>query len=108
MDTPVATIGIRGTGVYLEAEADRSYVCTCYGLVDIAAKADPQQKLTVESKHHDQPLYVYGGGKSKLIEAAPVKNHTDMELAMLEALVGRSVPFAGMEEYYGAPKRDNY
>ena len=29
--TSTATIGIRGTAVYLEAEESRTYVCTCYG-----------------------------------------------------------------------------
>ena len=29
--TPTAVIGIRGTGIYLEAESEKTYVCTCYG-----------------------------------------------------------------------------
>ena len=31
--TPTATVGIRGTGLYMEAEPDLSYICTCYGEV---------------------------------------------------------------------------
>ncbi|MBU1777296.1 MAG: FecR family protein, partial [Gammaproteobacteria bacterium] len=34
IETPTATIGIRGTGVYLEAGPDKTYFCTCYGDVD--------------------------------------------------------------------------
>ena len=37
MSTVVATIGIRGTGVYLEADPEQTYVCTCYGVTDISA-----------------------------------------------------------------------
>lgn len=109
--TSQTTIGIRGTGVYLEAEANRTYMCTCYGVVDVSANADPSQTTTVTSRHHDQPLYIYGDNShrsDKLITTAPMKNHTDMELALLEALVGRTVPFAGMSDYYGAPTRNNY
>jgi hypothetical protein len=29
----------------------------------------------------------------RMIEAAPVVNHTDTELILLESLVGRTVPF---------------
>jgi len=116
VSTPQATIGIRGTGVYLEALADKSYICTCYGKVDIHANADTQQKTTVTSNHHDQPLWVYGDNSKTyqkqsgqgLIQAAPMQNHTDMELVMLEALVGRRVPFLIDDDYYGAPKRDQY
>ena len=48
---------------------------------------------TVRTKHHDQPRYVYARGAPRMIEKAPMINHTDAELVMLEALVGRKVPF---------------
>ena len=38
IDTPLATIGIRGTGVYMEITPYRSYVCLCYGQADLQAK----------------------------------------------------------------------
>jgi hypothetical protein len=47
----------------------------------------------VRTKHHDQPRYIYPKGAPRMIENAPVINHTDAELVMLEALVGRKVPF---------------
>src|SRR5438876_3399801 len=34
---PTATIGIRGTGVYLEASPDVAYFCTCFGSTEILA-----------------------------------------------------------------------
>jgi len=39
LETQVATIGIRGTGIYIEAEPDRSYICTCYGTADLGLVA---------------------------------------------------------------------
>jgi hypothetical protein len=35
-----------------------------------------------------------------MIEKAPVVNHTDEELIMLESLVGRTVPFALLYSAY--------
>jgi FecR protein len=91
--TTTATIGIRGTGIYIEAEAMRTYACTCYGEAVLTPVADPQYAETVRTKHHDQPRYIYGTGMPRMLEAAPVVNHTDIELQMLEALVGRQLPF---------------
>lgn len=102
--TPTATIGIRGTGIYIEAEAERSYVCTCYGVVELQANNMPEARETVRTTHHDAPRYIYAHGEMpiKMIEIAPVINHTDTELIMLEALVGRVPPFvgSGMEYKY--------
>jgi hypothetical protein len=91
--TPTAMIGIRGTGIYVEIEGSRTYVCTCYGEAELVPVDDPQAAETVRTKHHDQPRYIYPKGMPRMIERAPVINHTDAELMMLEGLVGRSVPF---------------
>jgi hypothetical protein len=100
--TPTATIGIRGTGIYIEAEAERTYVCTCYGLVDLQASNMPEARETVRTTHHDAPRYIYARGETpiKMIEPAPVVNHSDAELIMLEALVGRKPPFVGFGVEY--------
>jgi len=100
--TGTATIGIRGTGIYLEADAQRTYVCTCYGTVDLQANNMPEARETVQTTHHDAPRYIYAQGEMpiKMIEAAPLINHTDDELIMLEALVGREPPFVGSGKKY--------
>lgn len=89
---PTATIGVRGTAIYAEADAQRSYLCTCYGTVDIQANSNPSMQETVVTKRHDAPRYIYASG-DQLIVKAPVINHTDDELFMLEALVGRMPGF---------------
>lgn len=93
--TATATVGIRGTGIYVEAEPDRTYVCTCYGTAELQSTEKPEERETVTTTHHDQPRYVYGKSMPsiRMIEGAPVVNHTDAELVMLEALVGRRPPF---------------
>jgi hypothetical protein len=89
-----ATIGIRGTGVYVESGEDRTYVCTCYGEAELIPLGEPQAAETVRTQHHEQPRYVMAKGAPQMILRAPVVNHTDAELVLLESLVGRSVPFA--------------
>ncbi|OGS76508.1 MAG: hypothetical protein A2Z94_01200 [Gallionellales bacterium GWA2_55_18] len=102
IETPTATIGIRGTGLYVESQPDLTYVCTCYGTTDIGVAADPGKTETIESKHHDAPRYVTVDGR---INPAPMFNHTDEELMLIEALVGRTAPFALFDDSYGGPKR---
>lgn len=97
--TPTATIGIRGTAVYIEAEEARTYVCTCYGEAEIVSAMDPSARETVNTKHHEQPRYVMGMGAPQMLMGAPVVNHTDAELTFLEALVGRTPPFASEPGY---------
>jgi hypothetical protein len=104
--TATATIGIRGTGLYVEAEEDYSYVCTCYGTTDLAAVDDMASQETIVSYHHDAPRYILADGASgQRIRPAPFKNHTDLELALIEALVGRTPPFNLFDEGYGSPRR---
>ncbi len=94
ISTPTATIGIRGTGIYVEAEADESYVCTCYGTTVISATNDQSSIETITSQHHDAPRYITASGsEGQLIRPAPVKNHDDIELLLIEELVGRQLPF---------------
>jgi len=91
--TATAAIGIRGTGIYVEVEPMRTYVCTCYGEAQLVPVDAPKEAETVRTLHHDQPRYIYPKGMPRMIEKAPVINHTDAELILLENLVGRKVPF---------------
>jgi hypothetical protein len=95
IETPTATIGIRGTGVYVESEPERTYVCTCYGEAELAARDDPASREVVRTRHHEQPRYIMARGAPQMLMQAPVVNHTDAELTLLESLVGRQPPFAG-------------
>ena len=105
--TPVATIGIRGTGVYTEAEADKSYVCLCYGTAALTPLSRPEEQKLLTTKHHDAPMFLYKDAvEGRCMQPAPFYNHSDLELMALEALVGRTVPFAVPDDRYAAPRRD--
>ncbi len=99
IESATATIGIRGTAIYVEAEAARTYVCTCYGTVVVSSRADPAARETISTKHHDQPRYVMASGAPQMLMGAPVVNHTDAELILLESLVGRRPPFGTAQPY---------
>ncbi len=105
--TSTATIGIRGTGFYMEADPELTYFCTCYGTTDVFASDDPASNTTVVSLHHDRPLYIVKGEASgNNIRKAPFINHTDQELAVIETLVDRTTPFVFANDAYSAPRRD--
>ena len=100
---PTGTVGIRGTGVYAEARPEQCYVCTCYGITEISA-AGTTERERIESKHHNAPRYITATGADRIVPA-PVINHTDEELMLIEALVGRTPPFALFDDIYGRSMR---
>lgn len=87
-----ASIGIRGTGCYIEIGADSVYFCLCYGEAVVEGPGMAQAKL-VKTTHHEEPLVLREDGGVMRAEPGTFQNHTDAELVMLEALVGREPPF---------------
>ena len=88
-----ASIGIRGTGAYIEVNPDNSvYFCLCYGEALVEGPGMANAKL-VQTKHHEQPLMLRDEGGIMRIEAGPFQNHSDAELILLESLCGREPPF---------------
>ena len=86
-----ASIGIRGTGAYLEVLPDEVYFCLCYG--DAVVDGPGMASKLVHTSHHEEPLLIRKDGGILSAEPGPFRNHTDAELIMLEALVGREPPF---------------
>jgi len=86
-----ASIGIRGTGAYLEMDPGEVYFCLCYG--DAVIDGPGTASREVRTTHHESPLLLHDDGSSMRIEPGPFRNHSDAELIMLEALVGREPPF---------------
>lgn len=85
--TPTATIGIRGTALYLSIEAERAYFCTCYGHTLIQPDGHDGQEVSAE--HH---LAYYLGQGEAPIQPAGMLGHTDDEVKALDALAGRTPP----------------
>jgi hypothetical protein len=100
---PTATIGIRGTACYIEARQEETYFCLCYGTAIVTPSGAAQERATIRTRHHDHPITIGKAAGSTMMADAKVINHTDDELIMLEALVGRKPPFYGRiteRDYY--------
>jgi hypothetical protein len=93
--TPNATIGIRGTGFYIEIHEGRTYFCLCYGTAAIDGAGMTEAKV-LTTTHHEQPVWLDDRGGIMKVEKGPFLNHTDDELIMLEKLVGRVPPFVAL------------
>ena len=107
MNSSTATIGIRGTGVYMESEPGLTYLCTCYGQVGLYSNKDLNDSELITATHHDAPKYITDKKtRDTFIRPAPFKNHTDAELKLLEAIVGREVPFGIESELYKGERRE--
>ncbi len=99
-------LGIRGTGVYIETDPEETYLCTCYGLVNLATRGDRESREAIKSEHHDAPRYILSNAPTgKAIRKASFKNHADSELMLIESLVGRTPPFVFPRDTYSAPRR---
>ncbi|OYY92964.1 MAG: hypothetical protein B7Y41_13645 [Hydrogenophilales bacterium 28-61-23] len=89
LSTVTAVAGIRGTGIYMESEPDRSYLCLCYGHARIGPVDAPGAAEMLRTTHHESPRWVF----RDRMEPAQVINHSDEELILLESLTGRLPPF---------------
>lgn len=92
-----ASIGIRGTGAYIEVDRGEVYFCLCYG--EAVVEGPKMQTKTVVTTHHEQPLLM--SERNGIMDAVPgpFRNHSDDELVMLEALMGRVPPFMKAGQY---------
>ena len=92
---PTATIGIRGTGVYLEASPDVAYFCTCFGSTEIftAPSGNMMESVAVSTENHQARMIHREAMSGMRIVRAGFERHTNEEIARLEALVGRPDPF---------------
>jgi hypothetical protein len=105
--TVSATVGIRGTGFYIESDPEQTYFCTCYGATDVQSNSDPESKALIAATHHDRPVYILkDAAAGRAIRDAPFINHTDQELALIETLVGRTPPFVFAKDSYSGPRRN--
>jgi hypothetical protein len=93
----IASIGIRGTGAYLEVEPREVYFCLCYG--EALIEGPRMEAMTVKTTHHESPLQLREEGGVMRAEPGPFKNHSDEELILLESLVGREPPFVTDGQY---------
>jgi len=84
-----ASASIRGTTTYFAWQEDhqRTYVCCCYGHLDLAN--NDGGGITLETTYHNAVILPPGGGTQPAPYDAPL-DHYDDDIAALEAHVGRA------------------
>ena len=95
--TATATAEIRGTGIYVEASAQQTYFCTCYGEVELSDQHRSARKL-VRAGYHAANVIHADAAAGAVMQDAEVSNHTDEELVMLERLFGRRPAFGSQDK----------
>ncbi len=92
--TANATIGIRGTGVYMETRGNGTYFCTCWGKTELGVVDAPMQREWVESTRHNPRFIAYKPDTSgNYMQTAPFETHSDDEMDILEKCVLRRAPW---------------
>lgn len=89
--TRTATIGIRGTGVYLNSQPEKLYLCTCYGSTDLHLGHNHTEYI--HATHHTAFDVTGNTANSLKMIATEVIGHTDDELRLLERYSGRKPLF---------------
>jgi len=97
IETASVMATIRGTGVYMETGAEQTYFCTCYGEVELRDKTGKERKLVIAGYHTPNIIYARADD-GRVFTPAVMRDHTDVELIMLDGLVGRTSPFAGRRQ----------
>lgn len=94
LTAPTVTIGIRGTGIYLDTSPEMTYFCTCFGETEMAAPDGSLvgSVIATAERHQARRMQRDGTGAMRMA-AAGMEGHTSEEMAQLETLVGRPNPF---------------
>jgi hypothetical protein len=90
IQTPTATLGIRGTGIFLNVEPNNTYFCTCYGETEIYT-GDGTNRQIVNTIHHEA-YSISRDNQDIRISSDTMKHHTDEDAHHLESFVGRKPP----------------
>ena len=91
IQSPTASLGIRGTGLFIQIEPNNTYFCTCYGETEIITNSTTRHLQPVTATHH-QAYSISHDIENPIIYSDIMKSHTDEELHHLESLVGRQPP----------------
>lgn len=86
--TPSAVAAVRGTEFYVDAEKASTYICVCEGKIEALPDQTKKKGLDLVSPHehrHNAWTLRRAPDGGFLSEKAPMRGHTDEELASLRA-----------------------
>jgi len=84
------TIGIRGTGIYVETMPQETYACTCFGSTELmsVSTGSMMEAVAVTAENH-----IARRISADRVVPAPFERHTSEEISRLERMAGRPNPF---------------
>jgi len=88
--TPTSVLGVRGTGLYLDAGYRQTYLCLCYGDVDFADSENPGNSVAIHADYHQAVIFDHASRKIR--RGNSIDGHADANLFELEALAERTPP----------------
>ncbi|MDM8546442.1 FecR domain-containing protein [Candidatus Venteria ishoeyi] len=94
--THSATIGIRGTGVFLEVKHESTYFCTCFGETELNSivsepnAKDATHQEIISSKHHSSRMITHAPVPE--VSGSDMHGHTDAEIRQLAGLINLPLP----------------
>jgi hypothetical protein len=91
IESPTATMGIRGTGLFIQIEPESTYFCTCYGDTEIITHDASRHLQKISTLNHVAYSVSHDAHQPRLFSDT-MKHHTNEELHYLESLVGRKPP----------------
>ncbi|MFA6448674.1 MAG: FecR family protein [bacterium] len=108
--TPTATAGVRGTTFFVKVMDDQtSYVCDCFGNVEITSAANPKVIKNIEAvKHTAYFIGSEGATEDELMKTAGLIDHTDEDIAEMKKIFASAtglVPLAEVQQ--GSEKKKN-
>jgi len=94
--THSATMGIRGTGIFIQVDNEKTYFCTCYGKTSLDSPDGTVKGHITETSYHKAYWVKHpdtiAEGETEILSSAPMLYHDDEELVQLESFVGRTPP----------------
>jgi len=88
--SPAASIGVRGTAIFLKVESASTYFCDCYGETQVTTVGQQPRQHSLKSTHHQALVITHEANPQMFLGS--LKFHRDAEAYELESVVGRQPP----------------
>lgn len=88
--TPTTVLGVRGTGLYLDAGYRETYLCLCYGDVDFTDNENAANSVVIHADYHQAVIFDHNSREIR--RGNSIDGHADGDLFELEALAARTPP----------------
>lgn len=106
--TPSVIAGVRGTTFFVEIfDETRTYVCDCFGNLELTSSAAPAVVKKLTTEHHTALLIGQeGSDEDALMKPAGLLHHTDEEIADMKQIFAATTGLKPLKEKQQPPSDD--